>query len=48
MLDGWLHSDLWLLRNAVQATLVLLGTGYTTHPSVVGVLQPWFACGYGR
>ena len=47
-LGAWLRSDLWLLRNGVQALLVLMGTGYTTHPEVVETLRPWFACGYGR
>ena len=48
LLGRWLHHDQWLLRNAVQAVVVLCGTGYTTHPEVAPVLQPWFACGYGR
>jgi hypothetical protein len=48
VLGAWMGSDQWLLRNAVQATLVLVGTGYTTHPAVVETLRPWFACGYGR
>jgi hypothetical protein len=48
ILGDWLHSDQWLLRNAVQAALVLVGTGYTTHPAVVETLRPWFACGVGR
>lgn len=48
VLDGWLHHDQWLLRNATQAVLVLLGTGWTTHPEVVVHLRPYFRCGYGR
>lgn len=48
VLRGWLHSDQWLLRNAVQATIVLAGTGYTAHPDVVAVLRPMFPCGLGR
>jgi hypothetical protein len=48
VLRSWMHTDQWLLRNGVQALLVLMGTGYTTHPEVVETLRPWFACGYGR
>jgi hypothetical protein len=48
VLDGWLNGDVWLLRNGVQALLILLGTGYTTHPEVVARLRPYFPCGYGR
>lgn len=48
VLKGWLHSDLWLLRNATQAVLVLMGTGYSTHPEVAAVLRPMFPCGLSR
>ena len=47
-LDEWVHSDQWLLRNATQAVLALLGGGYTTHPDVLPHLSPWFKCAYGR
>lgn len=47
-LRGWLHSDQPLLRAGVQAVMVLLGVGWTTHPEVVGRLQPYYRCGYGR
>lgn len=48
VLHGWLHSDQPLMRGAIQAVLVLLSVGWTTHPDVVGRLQPLFPCGYGR
>lgn len=48
VLHGWLHHEQWLLRNGAVALLVLVGVGYTTHPDVVGILQPHFRCGYGR
>jgi hypothetical protein len=47
-LDAWLHHDVWLVRNGVQALLALVGTGYTIHPDVVPHLQPYFRCAYGR
>lgn len=48
VLHGWLHSDLAPLRAGTQAVLVLIGVGWTTHPQVVGAIQPLFRCGYGR
>jgi hypothetical protein len=48
VLEGWLHGDLWLLRNGVQALLILLGTGFAIHPDMVARLRPYFPCGYGR
>lgn len=45
---GWLDADLWLWRNGIQALLVLIGVGWTTHPEVVGYLRPHYRCGYGR
>ncbi len=48
VLDGWLNGEIWLLRNAVQALLILLGTGFTIHPEMVARLRPYFPCGYGR
>lgn len=47
-LDGWVHHDQWLLRNAAVAVLALIGGGYTTHPDVLPMLSPWFKCAYGR
>lgn len=48
ILSGWLNSDVWVLRNAAQAVLALIGGGYATHPEVVPTLQPWFGCRHGR
>ncbi len=48
VLDGWLHSDLPLLRAGIQGVLTLIAVGWTTHPEVVPYLQPHFRCGYGR
>ncbi|MEQ1570278.1 MAG: hypothetical protein ABMA64_31880 [Myxococcota bacterium] len=48
VLDGWVHSSSWLLRNAVSGVLVLCGEGYAMHPDVVGLLRPHFRCGFGR
>ncbi|MCB9699355.1 MAG: hypothetical protein H6738_21415 [Alphaproteobacteria bacterium] len=48
VLGGWLNSDLWPLRNGVQALLILLGTGFTTHPDMVEHLRDYFPCGFGR
>ena len=48
VLDGWLHSDQWLLRNAIIGLLSLIGTGYTTHPDVLPYVRPHFKCAYGR
>lgn len=48
VLHGWIHHDQHLLRGAVQALMILLGVGYTTHPDVAAALQPNFTCWYGR
>jgi len=48
VLDGWLHSDQWLLRNTILGLLSLLGTGFTTHPEVLPYIRPHFKCAYGR
>jgi len=48
VLDGWLHSDQWLLRNGILGLLSLIGTGYTTHPEVLEHVRPLFRCAYGR
>ena len=45
---GWMHHDLTEIRSAVQALVVLLGMGYTTHPQVAGIIAPWTGCGYAR
>lgn len=48
VLRGWLHSDRYLLRTAIQAVLVLVGLGWSTHPELVAVMRPWFGCTFGR
>lgn len=48
VLRGWLQSDQYLLRNGVQAVVVLLSLGWTLHPDVVGLVRPWFGCAVGR
>jgi hypothetical protein len=48
VLQGWLQSDMMLLRSAIQGVLVLISVGYTTHPDTVEVLSPWYKCRYGR
>jgi hypothetical protein len=48
LLDGWLHSDQWLLRNAMIGLLSLMGTGFSTHPDVLPHVRPHFKCAYGR
>jgi hypothetical protein len=48
VLHGWLHSDQYLLRSAVQAVMVLVGLGWSTHPAVAEGMRPWFGCGFGR
>jgi hypothetical protein len=47
LVDQWVHSDQWLLRNAVTGILVFCGEGYAMHPDVIGLLRPHFRCGYG-
>jgi hypothetical protein len=48
VLQGWLDSDVWLLRQGVGSVVVFLAFGWTTHPDVVGYLAPSFICRYGR
>jgi hypothetical protein len=48
LLHGWLDSDNYLERSAIQAVMVLMALGWSTHPDVVGIVRPWFGCTYGR
>lgn len=48
LLRQWLDHDNALFRGGVSGTIALLGFGWTTHPDVAKLLQPWYGCGYGR
>ncbi len=48
LLHGWLNSERYLLRSAIQAVMVLVGLGWSTHPAVVDTIRPWFGCTFGR
>lgn len=48
VLYGWIHSEHSMMRSAVSAFLVLMSTGWTTHPEVASLLRPMFPCGFGR
>lgn len=45
---GLLQHPLAEVRGAVQGLVVLLGMGYTTHPTVAPVMSAWHRCGYGQ
>lgn len=47
VLQGWIHHDQWLLRNAALAVLVLVAESVAMHPDYAAILQPHFRCGYG-
>ena len=46
--NDWFSSDQYLLRNAIQSLVILLGMGYTTHPKIASKLAPFHRCGFGR
>lgn len=48
VLRGWIHHENRYVRLAMQALLVLIAIGWTTHPDVVKVLEPSMRCTYGR
>lgn len=48
VLDGWLHHFRFEVRNAAASLLILIGTGWTTHPDVAPFFARWHGCGYGR
>ncbi|MEL6346261.1 MAG: hypothetical protein AAFV53_24335 [Myxococcota bacterium] len=47
-LEALRQSRVVAVRNAVDSLIVLLGMGYTTHPSVAPLMSQWHRCGYGR
>ena len=46
--DGWIHSDVSAFRSATQSLVLLLGMGWSTHPTVAPTMQKLHSCGYGR
>ncbi|MCP4808731.1 MAG: gluconate 2-dehydrogenase subunit 3 family protein [Proteobacteria bacterium] len=44
----WLAHPLAEIRSGVQSLVLLIGMGYTTHPSAVAVFSDLTRCGYGR
>ena len=47
-LHTWLNHDNHLVRGAMQSLIVLLGMGYTAHPTASGSLSKLFRCGFGQ
>ena len=47
-LHTWLNHNNPLLRGAVQSLIVLLGMGYTSHPTASKPLSKYFRCGFGQ
>ena len=45
--EGWLLHDNALFRGAIQSLIVLLGMGYTAHPTASTHLRRYFRCGFG-
>jgi len=48
LFEEWTHSDVSLFRSATQSLVLLLGMGWSTHPSVAPTMQKLHSCGYGR
>lgn len=46
-LEGWLGSDLGLVRSAAFTLIALISDAYMQRPQVVAALRPMFRCGYG-
>lgn len=44
---GLINHELAEVRGAAMSLVVLLGMGYTTHPSVAPMISAWHRCGYG-
>jgi hypothetical protein len=44
---GLLQHELAEVRGAAMSLVVLLGMGYTTHPTVAPMISAWHRCGYG-
>ena len=45
---AWLGHPLAEVRGGVQTLVLLVGMGYTTHPSTVAFFADMTRCGYGR
>ena len=48
VLQSWVDSPRFAVRQPVSALLVLMSMGWTMHPIVTDQVRPWFGCGYGR
>lgn len=46
-IESWLQNPNHLVRGAIQSLIVLLGMGYTAHPSASTTLSRYFRCGFG-
>ncbi len=46
-IETWLQSSNALFRGAIQSLVVLLGMGYTAHPTASTHLERYFRCGFG-
>ena len=46
-IETWLQSSNALFRGAIQSLVVLLGMGYTAHPTASTYLARYFRCGFG-
>ena len=45
--ESWTHSNLAPLRSATQGLVLLLGMGWSTHPTVSPTFSKMHQCGYG-
>ncbi len=46
-IEAWLVNGNALFRGAIQSLIVLLGMGYTAHPTASSHLKRYFRCGFG-
>jgi len=46
-IESWLQNPNHLIRGAIQSLIVLLGMGYTAHPTASTKLSRYFRCGFG-
>ena len=47
LITNWLAHDNHLFRGAITSLVLLLGMGYTSHPTASKVLESSFRCGFG-
>ena len=45
--ETWTHTDMSEFRSATQSLTLLLGMGWSIHPSVAPMMQKMHSCGYG-